>query len=104
MDPRQNNFNQNYSLLNNTHSSYISNNQNFSNNEYADDWSHSIYLYNINANNNQTIQNMNSNKKIWNKKTVFNRKKINFDFGKCNNFEKIKINDNHPNIDLIIQI
>ena len=114
IDPRENIFNQNYSLLNNTHSSYISNNQNFSNNkssnnkssnnEYADDWSHSIYLYNINANNNEIIKNMNSNEKIWNKKTVFNRKKINFDFDKCNNFEKIKINGNHPNIDLIIPI
>ena len=108
-DKRQNNFNQNYSLLNNTHSSYISNNQIFSNNkslniEYADDWSHSIYLYNINSNNSQIIKNMNSNKKIWNKKTVFNRKKINFDFDKCNNFEKIKINGNHQNIDLIIPI
>lgn len=108
-DPRQNIFNQNYSLLNNTNSSYISNNQNFPNtkslnNEYADDWSHSIYLYNINANNNKIIKNMNLNNKIWNKKSVFNRKKINFEFGKCNNFEKIKINGNHPNIDLIIPI
>jgi hypothetical protein len=108
-DKRQNNFNQNYSLLNNTHSSYISNNQIFSNNkslniEYADDWSHSIYLYNINSNNSQIIKNMNSNKKIWNKKTVFNRKKINFDFDKCNNFEKSNINGNHQNIDLIIPI
>lgn len=108
-DPRQNVFNQNYSLINNTNNSYITNNQNYSNtktsnNEYADDWSHSIYLYNININNNQIIQSMNSNNKIWNKKTVFNRNKINFDFGKCNNFEQIKITGKHQNIDLIIPI
>ena len=90
-----------YNNINNT---YISNEQKFSNDKYADDWSHSIYLYNINANNNQIIKNMDSNNKIWNRQSVFSRKKINFDFGKCNNFEKIKINGNHPNIDLIIPI
>jgi hypothetical protein len=108
----QNNYllnNQSYSFINNQNSSIdnlsnnsLSNNKS-SNNEYADDWSHSIYLYNINLNNDDKIKKINSNNKLWNEK-IFNRNKINFDFGKCNNFEIIKINGNHPNIDLIIPI
>ncbi len=70
----------------------------------ADDWSHSIYLLNINPNSNQRIVQMNSCTEIWDKKSLFDPDKINFNFGYCSNFTKLEINGTHPNIDLVIPI
>jgi len=47
---------------------------------------------------------MNSCKEIWDRKTLFDPEKINFNFGRCDNFEKIKIEGSYPNIDLVIPI
>lgn len=70
----------------------------------ADDWSHSIYLMNLNPGLNKHIVQMNSCKEIWDRKTLFDPEKINFNFGRCDNFEKIKIEGSYPNIDLVIPI
>jgi hypothetical protein len=70
----------------------------------ADDWSHSIYLLNLNPNSNPQIKQMNSSKEVWDEKTLFEPHKINFDFGYCDGFTKLKIEGTHPNIDLVIPI
>ncbi len=70
-------------------------------NEIADDWSHEIYLYNINPYTNKFMRKMNSSEYIWDNSSIPNITKINFPFGKCSNFEKIIINGTHPNIDLV---
>ena len=70
----------------------------------ADDWSHSIYLINLNFKSNEQIKQMNTCKEIWDNEKIFNTKKINFDFGRFDNFEKIKIEGTYPNIDLVIQV
>lgn len=70
----------------------------------ADDWSHSIYLVNLNFQLNEQLNNMNSCKEKWDQQTLFDYKKINFNFGYCNNFEKIKIEGSYPNIDIVIPI
>jgi len=70
----------------------------------ADDWSHSIYLMNINSQTNKQLAQMNSCKEIWNHSTLFDPEKIKFDFGRCESFEKIKIEGSHSNIDLVIPI
>jgi hypothetical protein len=81
--------------------------QNNSSNYYknvADDWSHSIYLLNINPYINEQIKQMNSSREIWDKQSLFDPDKINFDFGYCNNFTKLQIDGTHPNIDLVIPV
>ena len=70
----------------------------------ADDWSHSIYLLNLNPNLNPQIKHMNSSKEIWDQQTLFDPEKINFDFGYCDGFTKLKIEGTHPNIDLVIPV
>lgn len=70
----------------------------------ADDWSHSIYLLNINPLLNDKIKQMNSCNEIWDKKTLFDPDKINFDFGYCNEFTKLKIEGTYSNIDFVIPI
>lgn len=70
----------------------------------ADDWSHSIYLLNLNFNSNPKILQMNSCSEKWDRQTLFDPDKIDFDFGYCKSFDKIKINGTHPNIDLVIPI
>jgi hypothetical protein len=70
----------------------------------ADDWSHSIYLLNLNPNLNPQIKQMNSSKEVWDKQTLFDPYKINFDFGYCDGFTKLKIEGTHPNIDLVIPV
>jgi hypothetical protein len=70
-------------------------------NEIADDWSHEIYLYNINPYTNKFMRKMNSSEYTWDNSSIPNITKINFPFGKCSNFEKIIINGTHPNIDLV---
>lgn len=70
----------------------------------ADDWSHSIYLMNLNSKTNELLNKMNSCREIWDNQTLFDPEKIRFDFGRCESFEKIKIEGSHPNIDLVIPI
>ena len=82
-----------------TQSSQLSNYKNV-----ADDWSHSIYLMNLNSQTNKQLEKMNSCREIWDHQTLFDPEKIRFDFGRCNNFEKIIIEGSHPNIDLVIPI
>jgi hypothetical protein len=47
---------------------------------------------------------MNSSNELWDKESLFDPDKINFDFGYCNNFIKILINGSHLNIDLVISL
>ena len=70
----------------------------------ADDWSHDIYLFNLNPFSNENIKKMNSCREVWNQNSLFDPEKINWDFGYCNNFVKIQINGSHPNIDLVIPV
>ena len=70
----------------------------------ADDWSHSIYMLNLNPYSNEQIKRMNSCVEIWDKKSLFDPEQINFDFGYCNSFIKTQINGTHPNIDLVIPV
>lgn len=70
----------------------------------ADDWSHSIYMLNINPQLNEQINQMNSCREIWDQQTLFNLDKINFDFGYCKGLTKLKIEGTHSNIDLVFPI
>ena len=72
--------------------------------QVADDWSHSIYLLNLNPFSSDQIKQMNSCREVWDKQTLFDPEKINFNFGYCNNFEKLQIDGVHPNIDLVIPV
>lgn len=71
------------------------------NNDMADDWSHEIYLYNINPYSNKYIRRMNESEDEWDNNSIPNITRINFPFGKCRSFEKLVINGTHPNIDLV---
>lgn len=70
--------------------------------QVADDWSHSIYLLNLNPFTNEQIKQMNSSKEVWDSQSLFDSDKINFDFGYCKSFVKLQIDGTHPNIDLVI--
>lgn len=76
-------------------------------NTYANDWSHDIYFYNINPYLNKNVNKMRSTILYeWKKNKLFDCNKIgeNFNFGECEIFEKIKIQGNQPNIDLIVPL
>lgn len=77
---------------------------NFEYKNIADDWSHNIYLFNLNPNLNENIKKMNTSNEIWDKQTIFDPEKIDFDFGRCTNFTKLEINGSNPNIDLVIPV
>lgn len=70
--------------------------------QIADDWSHSIYLLNLNPFTNEQIKQMNSCREVWDSQSLFDPDKINFNFGYCKNFVKLQIDGVHPNIDLVI--
>ena len=71
--------------------------------DYADDWDHSIYLYNVNINSNAEVKKMNKSRDEWNKKNKINFNKLEFDLDKnCREFKKLKISGSNPNIDLIL--
>jgi len=75
----------------------------FQDNSYADDWSHDIYLYNIDINTNTKVQQMNTSKYRWNNNNKINLRKLHFDLDtNCKSFQKVQINGSHPNIDLIL--
>jgi hypothetical protein len=70
----------------------------------ADDWSHSIYLLNLNPYLNEQIKQMNTCKEVWDSQSLFDPDKIKFDFGYCKSFVKLQIDGTHPNIDLVIPV
>lgn len=70
--------------------------------QVADDWSHSIYLLNLNPFTNEQIKQMNSCREVWDSQSLFDPDKINFNFGYCKSFVKLQIDGVHPNIDLVI--
>lgn len=73
------------------------------NQDYADDWDHEIYLYNIDLNSNPQIKKMDINNKEWNKSININLNKIDFPLDKeCRIFNKLKINGNKPNTDIVL--
>jgi len=71
--------------------------------EYADDWSHDIYLMNVN-NTSSIPKSMNSSNFIWTRKMFINKNLIDFDFGNVSKFDKIVIEGSHKNIDLTIPL
>jgi len=89
----------NYNEINNLPMHITNNNE-----EIADDWSHVIYFFNINPYIVKKINEMKKLNYIHYKEIMFDYTKINFNFGECENFEKIQILGRHPNIDLIIPI
>lgn len=108
MSSRYDNLKKLNNPINNYENKSKTNNTNQNNNagykNIADDWSHSIYILNLNSNTNSQIKNMNACKEIWDRQTLFDPDKIDFDFGYCSGFEKIKIEGIHPNIDLVIPV
>jgi hypothetical protein len=73
--------------------------------EYADDWGHDIYLYNININTNTQVRNMNTCQEVWNNKINIDYNKIDFSLDKnCRIFNKIQIDGKNPNIDLVFPV
>lgn len=72
--------------------------------EMADDWSHDIYLCNIDSRTNPNIKKMNSCTYVWDRKFDLDRNKMGFDVGRCDNFEKVIINGEFPNMDIIIPV
>lgn len=74
------------------------------NDEYADDWDHDIYLYNVNVNTNSKVSKMNTCKEKWNGKNSLNLNKIDFSLDRnCRSFQKLNISGNLPNIDIVLQ-
>ena len=71
--------------------------------EMADDWSHSIYLFNC-GQSNVDILNRNQAKYGCNMQLYFDRKLIDFDLSVCDNFEKFKVEGKHENMDIYIPI
>ncbi len=65
------------------------------------DWNHTIYLYNINPYTNKNLRSMDTSNSEWDNQTIPALSEINFLFGDCKGFEKIKIKGSYPNIDLI---
>jgi hypothetical protein len=74
------------------------------NDEYADDWDHDIYLYNVDVNTNSKVSKMNTCKEKWNGKNRLNLNKIEFPLDRnCRSFQKLNISGNLPNIDIVLQ-
>jgi hypothetical protein len=71
--------------------------------DYADDWSHDIYLMNV-KNTSLIPKSMNSSNFIWTKKMFINKNLIDFDFGNVSKFDKVVIEGSHKNIDLTIPL
>lgn len=68
--------------------------------DYADDWDHDIYLYNVDVTSNKQVMRMNKCHEIWSKKVKLNFDKIKFPLPTCKMFTKIQINGAHPNMDI----
>jgi hypothetical protein len=86
----------------NIYSKSSSNKNNSQYEQISNNWNHTIYLFNLNSKSNENLIKMNSCKELWDKNSLFDPEKINFDFGPCHNFEKINIFGIYPNIDFVI--
>lgn len=98
-------FNSEFSNLMSTkpiHTS-IKNNLSGSNN-MTDDWSHDIYLYNLNPILAPNLLNMSDSSYRWNGKFNISKEKLHFTLDNCLLFEKIKISGSHDNIDIVIPL
>jgi hypothetical protein len=74
-----------------------------SDSELADDWNHDIYLYNIDLGSNTQVKKMNTCKMTWSGEVNINLKKLDFSLDRdCRVFNKLEINGNNPNIDLVL--
>lgn len=71
---------------------------------FADDWGHDIYLFNVTCNSNDVVKKMNKSKYVWKNICKIDMTKLDgFEIdNQCRNFEKVQINGNHPNIDIIL--
>lgn len=70
---------------------------------YADDWGHDIYLYNIDVNSNEEAKQMNTSRYEWDGSNKIKFGRLDFDLDRnCKKFQKVQINGNNPNIDLIL--
>jgi hypothetical protein len=75
-----------------------------SNDSYADDWGHDIYLYNVDIKSNNDVKQMNTSKYAWNNENKIKFQKLDFPLDKnCVEFRKVQINGRHKNVDLILQ-
>lgn len=71
--------------------------------ETVDEWNHYIYLYNVDINSNDVVKKMNSGNDLWSKKLYIDFEKLDFPLDtKVINFNKIEINGENPNIDLVL--
>jgi hypothetical protein len=85
----------------NTNSAQIKNNVN---EEFADDWNHEIYLYNISVDTNSKVENMNICEDEWTGKVKIDFEKLVFPLDTtCRYFQKLKIKGNNPNIDIVLE-
>ena len=88
---------------NSNFSNKVHNTNTNSNSDFADDWNHDIYLYNVNLNSNIQVKKMNTCNEMWNQKMNINLKKLDFPLEKdCRVFNKLEINGNKPNIDIVL--
>lgn len=70
---------------------------------YADDWSHDIYLYNVTTKGNNYIDKIHNRLYKWNKKNKVRFDKLDFNLdGNCRHFQKINIEGRCKNIDIIL--
>lgn len=82
----------------------LNNNLNkYKNDNYADDWGHDIYLYNVNIDSNREVKQMDKSRYLWTHENKIKFSKLDFDLDRrCQNFKKVQINGSHPNIDIIL--
>lgn len=72
--------------------------------DLADDWDHDIYLYNVAVDSNYQVKKMNTSKKMYRGHINLQFKKIDFPLDQdCRVFNKLEINGNKPNIDLVLE-
>ncbi len=78
------------------------NNKNQNNKDNTVEWNHEIYFYNINPYSNPTIRNINFVSCEWDNQNIPALSEIDFPFGRCTSFEKIKIKGSNPNLDILL--
>lgn len=71
--------------------------------DYADDWSHDIYLYNVTTNRNNYIDKIDKKIYSWTGENKLELNKINFDLDEhCKQFKKMSISGKHRNMDIFL--
>jgi hypothetical protein len=87
-----------------TNSKNTSSHSMHSDDAYADDWGHDIYLYNVDIRSNNDVKQMNKSKYVWNNENKIKFHKLDFALDKnCVEFRKVQINGRNKNVDLILQ-